>query len=134
MGMLTGGQIRRNVESGELVIKPFNSSMVMPASYDLLLQNRVLASPLAPDIRGTIVVLSDDSPIYFIQPEQMVAVMSAEWMQLPLDICGRFGIRSEYTRKGLNGFGGLQLDPGFRGHLTMTFRNLGPEPVPLTVN
>jgi len=48
-------------------------------------------------------------------------------------VCGRFGIRSAIARKGINAFGGVQLDPGFRGRLTMNLLNVGPEPVTLTL-
>jgi hypothetical protein len=64
----------------------------------------------------------------------MVGVISREKLRLPLDICGRFGIRSAFARKGINAFGGLQLDPGFRGRLTMNLLNVGPEPVTIALN
>jgi hypothetical protein len=63
----------------------------------------------------------------------MVAIISAEWLEFPLDVCGRFGIRSEFSRRGLNAFGGLQLDPGFKGRLTLALVNVGPEPITLTL-
>lgn len=134
MGTLSDSQIRRLVESGKLVIRPFEESLIQPASYDLRLGAKVLASPLSADILGAIVELSEKSPSYRVQSGQMVAVISAEWLELPLDVCGRFGIRSEFARRGLNAFGGLQLDPGFKGRLTMTLVNVGPEPITLTLS
>jgi len=60
-------------------------------------------------------------------------VLSLERIRLPLEISGRFGIRSAIARKGINAFGGVQLDPGFRGRLTMNLLNVGPEAVTLTL-
>jgi dCTP deaminase len=134
MGTLSDSQIRRLVESGKLIVRPFEESLVQPASYDLRLGAKVLASPLSADILGATVELSEKSPSYRVQSGQMIAVISAEWLELPLDMCGRFGIRSEFARRGLNAFGGLQLDPGFKGRLTMTLVNVGPEPITLTVS
>lgn len=132
MGTLSGSQIRRLVPSGELVVKPFDDSLVQPASYDLRLGSRVLASPLSPDIPGAVIELNEKSPSYKVQSGQMVAVISEEWLELPLTICGRFGIRSEFARRGMDAFGGPQLDPGFKGRLTINLLNVGPEPVTIT--
>jgi dCTP deaminase len=132
MGTLSDIQIRRLVKSAKLVIQPFEDDLVQPASYDLRLGGKILASPLGVDILGATIELNEKTPSYRVQPGQMVAVISAELLELPLDVCGRFGIRSEFSRRGLNAFGGLQLDPGFRGRLTLALVNVGPEPITLT--
>jgi len=134
MGTLSGLQIRRLVAAKKLVVDPFDDELVQPASYDLRLGDRVLASPLSPDILGNLIQLNEKSPTYRIQSGQMIAAISAERLELPLDICGRFGIRSEFARRGLIAFGGLQLDPGFRGRLTLNLLNVGPEPISVTLS
>jgi dCTP deaminase len=133
MGILSGAQIARLVKAGELVIEPFDEDLVQPATYDLRLGSKILASPLSPDILGAIVELNDRSPSYRIQSGQMIGAISGERLRLPLDICGRFGIRSGLARRGLNAFGGLQLDPGFEGRPIMNLLNVGPEPVTVTL-
>ena len=45
MGMLSGTQIRRLVKKGDLVLSPFDEGLVQPASYDLRLGPKILASP-----------------------------------------------------------------------------------------
>ena len=66
-----------------------------------------------------------------MQSGQMVAALSEERLELPLSICGRVGIRSEFARKGLNAFGGPQIDPGYEGRLILSLLNVGPEPITL---
>jgi len=134
MGALSGRQISNLVSTGELGIEPFEEDLVHPATYDLRLGSKVLASPLGPDELGAIIELNEKSPKYRIQTGQMVAVLSAEILRLPLNICGRFGIRSEFARMGTIAFGGVQIDPGFRGRLTLNLQNVGPEPVEIAVN
>ena len=134
MAVLSGRDIKQLVSSGKLVIEPFDERLVSPASYDLCVGHKILASPLGPSIPGAIIELSSRSPSYGIQSGQMVAVLSAEGLQLPLDICARFGIRSSFARKGIIAFGGLQIDPGFKGRLVMNLQNVGPEPVIVTWN
>jgi dCTP deaminase len=132
MGTITGRQIKGFVRNGKLGIEPFDESLIQGATYDLRLGRKILASPLSPDILGVVVELTKEKPSYDIQSGQMVGVISAERLLIPLDMSGRFGIRSSMARKGINAFGGLQLDPGFRGRLTMNLLNVGPEPVTLT--
>jgi dCTP deaminase len=134
MATLSGSQISRLVHAEELVIDPFEDELVQPASYDLRLGERLLASPLSPDIPGMVIELNEKSPTYRIQSGQMIAAISAERLELPLHICGSFGIRSGFARRGLIAFGGPQLDPGFKGRLTLNLLNVGPEPIGVTTS
>lgn len=134
MGTLSGRQIRELVKKGDLVIEPFDESLVQPATYDLLLGSKILASPLSSEKLGVVIELTDKDRSYRIHSGQMIGVISLEKLRLPLDISGRFGIRSAYARQGINAFGGLQLDPGFRGRLTLNLLNVGPEAVTLTLH
>lgn len=130
MGTLNGSQIRNLVKDGHLIIDPFDDSLVQPASYDLRLGTHILASPLGPNELGDEIQLSAQRSSYAIQTGQMVAVMSKERIEIPLDICSNsFGIRSEFVKKGLLCFGGPHLDPGWRGHLIVSLQNIGPEPM-----
>lgn len=134
MGVLSGRQITSLVGSGKLLIEPFNPEQIQPASYDLKIGKKILASPISPEKLGQVIILSKEKPSYAIQSGQMVGVISSERLEMPLELCGRFGIRSSFARLGINAFGGLQLDPGFRGRLTMNFLNVGPEPIPVKLN
>lgn len=133
MGMLSGSQIRRLVDSGDLILSPFEGKLVQPASYDLRLGSKVLASPLSQDILGAVIELNDRSQSYKVQSGQMVAAISEEYLELPLGVCGKVGIRSEFARRGMNAFGGPQVDPGYKGKLILSLLNVGPEPITLTL-
>ncbi len=132
MGVLSGAQIKRMVESGELLIEPFEDELVQPATYDLRVGHKILASPLSPEILGATVELNDKTNSYNIQSGQMISVLSFEKLELPLTVCGRPGIKSSFARQGINAFGGVQLDPGFRGRLFLNLLNVGPEAVAVT--
>ncbi|MBA7563236.1 dCTP deaminase, dUMP-forming [subsurface metagenome] len=134
MGILSGRQIKELVGNGRLQIKPFNVEQVQPASYDLKVGTKILASPVSPERLGSVVILKPEKPSYGILPGQMVGVLSLERLELPLEFCGKFGIRSAFARLGIDAFGGLQLDPGFRGRLIMNLLNVGPEPVAISLN
>ncbi len=135
MGALSGGQIVELVTKGELVIDPFDEKLVQPATYDLRLGDKILASPLGPVEHGGPVQLSRDRPSYDVITGQMVSVKSAEYIELPLTVAsGSFGIRSHYAKLGFIAFGGVQLDPGFHGVVIMNLQNVGPEPIPLKMN
>jgi len=129
MSTLTDRQIKSLVASGELVINPFDEALVQPATVDLRTHHKVLASPLGENQLGRVIDLREESDGYQIMPGQMVGVLSFEHMGLPSNISGRFGIRSSFARRGINAFGGIQLDPGFRGRLTLNLLNVGPEPI-----
>jgi len=129
MTVIAGKTIKRLVEEGKLRIEPFHEDAMEPASYDLRLGYKVLVSPVLGE-KGKIVDLRKEKDhSYLIQNGQFVSVLTEEKLALPNDFCGRFGLRSAYTRKGLLSFGGLQIDPGWRGHLVISLFNIGPEPV-----
>ncbi|MEN8615427.1 hypothetical protein ABFB09_09205 [Dehalogenimonas sp. THU2] len=129
MSVLTGRQIQRLIEEKTLKIEPFDTKLLEPATYDLRLFYKVLASPVGETNLGKVVDLRENPDGCEVLPGQMIAILSYETISLPLNLTGRFGIRSAFARKGMNAFGGLQLDPGFRGRLMMNLINVGPEPI-----
>ena len=64
-----------------------------------------------------------------IEPSEFVAVQTLEQIQLSKGICGRMGLRSKFTRRGLLMFSDLQIDPGFHGILTLSLFNATNRPV-----
>ncbi len=131
MAVLSDTSITQAVESGQLGIHPFHSDALQPASYDMRLHWKLLVSPTRHE-RGRIVDLRKEPLKKFaVEPGRFVGVLTEEKLNLPLTIIGRFGLRSEFTRHGLVAFGGIQIDPGFKGRLAISLFHAGPAPIEL---
>ena len=131
MAILSDSTIRRLHETGILGISPFHDDALQPASYDMRLHWSVLVSPTRYE-RGQEVDLRDEpDQTLHVDPGRFVGVLSEERLRFPLTVAARFGLRSEFTRHGLIAFGGIQIDPGFRGRLALSLFHAGPEPMPL---
>jgi dUTPase len=59
-------------------------------------------------------------------------VVTKERVKLSADYAGHLGLRSDFARKGLLLLAGLQIDPGFDGHLVLGLANLSPRAVDLS--
>lgn len=124
MAVLSRDSIDKLVDAKVLKIDPFYKAEpgTQPASYDLRLGRTIL-------IRGRRVDLDQEK--FSIRPGQFVAALTEEKLTLPADICGRFGVKSSFARKGLIAFGGIQIDPGFNGRVVVSLFNVGPENIEL---
>ncbi len=132
MAVLSGDMIERLVKAKVLEIVPFYSDGIMPATYDARLWKTILVTPSRRGEEGRPVHLDEEEgKRYMIKPGEFVAALTEEIVGLPADICGRFGLRSTVTRKGLVAFGGVQIDPGFVGRLSISLFNVGPEDIEL---
>jgi deoxycytidine triphosphate deaminase len=76
MGILSGKQICNLVKRKKLVIEPFAPEFIQPASYDLRLGRKILASPLSSENLGMVIELTEKNPNYQIHSGQMVGVLS----------------------------------------------------------
>lgn len=126
MGVLPDIKIKELVEKSEL-IKPFDESLLGPASYDMRVGRKVLKS--TKEKEGSPIVDMEKEQVLQIGTGEFVEIMTLERVQLPPNICARIGIRSYFTRKGLIPFAGPQVDPGFKGHLIISVFNTGPRPI-----
>lgn len=127
MSVISGETMERLIKSKELILEPFDKECLQPASIDLRAGGRAMKSSVI-DERGMVVDLARESKTA-VFPGQFAAVLTLEKLALPLNICGRVGLRSFYARKGLISFHGTQVDPGFSGHLVVPIVNMGPEPI-----
>lgn len=131
MSVLSDTSISQAVKSGKLGIRPFHSDALQPASYDMRLYWKLLVSPTRYE-KGNIVDLrKEPHRQYSIEPGRFVGILTEEKLGFPLTMSGRFGLRSEFTRHGLVSFGGIQIDPGFKGRLAISLFHAGPEPIML---
>jgi dCTP deaminase len=131
MTVLSDTSIKNAVSSGELSILPFHDDALQPASYDMRLYWKILVSPMRHENGRTIDLRKEPNHTFLVEPGRFVGILTEEKVSLPLTMVGRFGLRSEFTRHGLVAFGGIQIDPGFKGRLAISLFHAGPEPIPL---
>jgi dCTP deaminase len=139
--VLSDRTIRRLVESGSLVVDPWDESLVQPASVDLRLgdsfrvfhNHRVTAIDLRDPPRNLTeeVVVPPDEP-FAIHPGEFVLGRTLEYVEIPDDVVARIEGKSSLGRLGLivHATAGF-VDPGFRGTLTLEITNLTRVPIKL---
>ena len=121
--MLADAEIRAAIASKELVIEPFDDNAVEPASYDLSVGRVLLAGRGIVDPRRDKVIL---------RTGDWAEIETLERLELPTNIAATYGVRSSVTRRGIDWFGGPQIDPGYRGRLFVSLFN--PTSQPFEVN
>jgi len=126
MAVLSDRQIKEYAQKKKL-IEPFDENLLGPASYDLRVGQRVLKSIRKKE--ETPIVNLELERVLQIGTGEFIEVLTLEKVNLPENICGRMGIRSFFTRKGLVSFVGPQVDPGFKGNLVISLFNTGPRTI-----
>src|SRR5215218_9581139 len=133
--VLSDGTILRLVEEGQITIRPWDRTMVQPASVDLRLGNtfRVFHNHLAAPRQNLTEQLqvSDEEP-FVIHPGEFVLGRTLEWVELPDDVVARIEGKSSLGRLGLivHATAGF-VDPGWKGTLTLEITNLTRVPIKL---
>jgi dCTP deaminase len=140
--VLSDGTIRRLVESGRIVIRPFDAALIQPASIDLRLGDsfRVFHNHRAEaiDLRaGPPAGLTEEVEVgaeegFVIHPGEFCLGRTAEWVELPDDVVARIEGKSSLGRLGLivHATAGF-IDPGWKGTLTLELNNLTRVPIKL---
>ncbi len=120
-------EIQASVAAGDLVISPFDQEKLQGASYDLSLGGEALVS----HSDQKIVLEPNSSSLLHLEPGAFALVLTKELLKFPLDIAGVIGMRSSLARKGLVLLAGMQIDPGFEGHLRFGLYNASPRRITL---
>jgi dCTP deaminase len=140
--VLSDGTIRRLVDEGRIVVKPWDPSLVQPASVDLRLGDtfRVFNNHKAAaiDLRDgppqglTEQVDANETDGFVIHPGEFCLGRTAEWVELPDDVVARIEGKSSLGRLGLivHATAGF-IDPGWKGTLTLELNNLTRVPIKL---
>ena len=140
--MLSDGTIRRLVDEGRIVIKPWEPALVQPASVDLRLgdsfrvfsNHKVTKIDLregpAQNLTEEVVVTEEEG--FVIHPGEFCLGRTAEWVELPDDVVARIEGKSSLGRLGLivHATAGF-IDPGWKGTLTLELNNLTRVPIKL---
>jgi dCTP deaminase len=125
---LSNVEIRQELDSGNVVISPYDPAMLQPASYDMKVGKTAATVPRNGEPR-----INLESEHTLIIPGYAPAVIwTKEELTLPLNMVGHFGVKSSLSRRGLFASVGIQIDPGFKGPLSVSLMNMTPNAAALT--
>ncbi|MFS8104821.1 dCTP deaminase [Lentzea alba] len=138
--LLSDQDLRKEVESGRLLLDPFDVEMVQPSSIDVRLDryfrvfNNTKYTHIDPSIQQddlTSLVETDGEP-FVLHPGEFVLGSTYEMVTLPDDLAGRLEGKSSLGRLGLltHSTAGF-IDPGFSGHITLELSNVANLPITL---
>lgn len=120
-------EISAAVNGGQIGIIPFEPGKLQGASYDLSLGGEALVS----HSDEKIVLEPKSSVLLHLEPGAFALVLTKELLKFPMDVAGVIGMRSSLAGKGLILLSGMQIDPGFEGHLRFGLYNASPRRITL---
>lgn len=125
--LMTDFEIKDAIKSKQIEIKPFDLEKLQGASYDFAIGGESLVSRSDKKI-----LLEPKSSVNLnLEAGDFALVLTKEYIKLPLDVTGVIGMRSSLARKGLILLAGMQIDPGFEGHLRFGLYNASPRRITL---
>jgi dCTP deaminase len=139
--LLSDRDIIAAVESGQLVVDPWDAELLQPSSVDVRLDryfrvfNNTQYTHIDPGLQQdeltTLVEPKGDDP-FVLHPGEFVLGSTLEIVTLPDDLAGRLEGKSSLGRLGLltHSTAGF-IDPGFTGHLTLELSNVANLPIML---
>jgi deoxycytidine triphosphate deaminase len=123
MTMMHRDQIKEAMTERYLTIEPFGEEALQPASYNCRLGNEAITSSRRekedPSKKGLLTIPAGDFAL----------VKTYERLKLSPSVAGHIGLRSHYSKKGLDILAGPQIDPGFDGYLVVGLTNLSPRDI-----
>ncbi|ALE86307.1 dCTP deaminase [Pseudonocardia sp. EV170527-09] len=139
--LLSDGDLRKDIESGRLVLDPWDVEMLQPSSVDVRLDRffRVFQNsrythidPAQQQDELTTPVETPDGESFVLHPGEFVLGSTFERVGLPDDLAGRLEGKSSLGRLGLltHSTAGF-IDPGFTGHITLELSNVANLPITL---
>jgi dCTP deaminase len=137
--VLSDRTIRAEIDSGRIVIEPFDPDLIQPSSIDVRVDNRfrVFHNARYPyiDVRQPMddlteaVTVPPDRP-FILHPGEFVLGQTLERVTLPDDLVARLEGKSSLGRLGLliHSTAGF-VDSGFSGNLTLELSNVANLPI-----
>lgn len=137
--VLSDKDLLDEIESGKLVITPFDKQHIQPSSIDLLLgfEFRVFKNIHKPflDLREPVYDYMEkieikDGQRLIIHPREFILGTSIETVKIPTHLLARLDGKSSLGRLGLivHATAGF-IDPGFEGQITYEITNLSNIPI-----
>lgn len=139
--LLSDRDLTAFLKSGELVVEPFEPSLVQPSSIDVRLDrffrvfNNHLHTHIDPSVRQddltTLVEVEDGQP-FVLHPDEFVLASTLEVVTLGAGLAARLEGKSSLGRLGLlvHSTAGF-IDPGFSGAVTLELSNVASLPIKL---
>ena len=139
--LLNDRDIIAAVESGRLVVDPWDAELLQPSSVDVRLDryfrvfNNTQYTHIDPGLQQdeltSLIEPKGDDP-FVLHPGEFVLGSTLEVVTLPDDLAGRLEGKSSLGRLGLltHSTAGF-IDPGFTGHLTLELSNVANLPIML---
>jgi dCTP deaminase len=141
VSVLADRDIRAAIETGRVVVRPYDPADLQPSSVDLHLDRsfRVFRNNRYPyiDVRQPqpdlteLLHVADDEP-FVLHPGEFVLGQTLEWVELGDDLVARLEGKSSLGRLGLliHSTAGY-VDPGWKGNLTLELSNVANLPIAL---
>ncbi|WP_199423078.1 dCTP deaminase [Actinotalea solisilvae] len=139
--LLSDRDIRTELDSGRILLDPYEPSMLQPSSIDVRLDKffRLFDNHKYPFIDPAqdqpdltrLVEVERDEP-FILHPGEFVLGSTYEAVTLPDDVAARLEGKSSLGRLGLltHSTAGF-IDPGFTGHVTLELSNVATLPIKL---
>jgi dCTP deaminase len=137
--LLSDRDIRAELDSGRVVLDPYEPAMIQPSSIDVRLDRYFrlfdnhkypVIDPAAeqPDLTH-LVDVGNEEP-FVLHPGEFVLASTYEAVTLPDDVAARLEGKSSLGRLGLltHSTAGF-IDPGFSGHVTLELSNVATLPI-----
>lgn len=126
--LLSDNDIMLETLNERLVIDPFESGNIQPASIDIRLDRHFIHWAPGSKTDG----IPKEAEVFTIMPQQFILGQTFERIKLPDNIAGRIEGKSSWGRRGLTihvtaGY----IDPGFDGKLTLEICNMSNRPIVL---
>jgi dCTP deaminase len=139
--LLSDRDLVSEIKSGQLVLDPFEPSLVQPSSIDVRLDrlfrvfNNHLYTHIDPAERQddlTALVEVPDGEAFILHPGEFVLASTLETVTLGQQLAARLEGKSSLGRLGLlvHSTAGF-IDPGFSGHVTLELSNVASLPIRL---
>jgi len=137
--VLSDAAIRRLIESGRILVEPYDPALMQPSSLDVRVDRlfRVFRNSRYPyiDVKQeqeelTELVEANGAEPFILHPGEFVLGSTLERIMLPDDLVARLEGKSSLGRLGLliHSTAGF-IDPGWDGHVTLELSNVANLPI-----
>lgn len=129
MTILQDSAIIHQIDTDQLVIRPFSRDLIQPASIDVRLGPTIKIA----QYKGYRIHNLIDDGVFHLSQGVFVLAATLEWIEIPPSLAAVLAGKSSLARRGLVLESAGYVDPGWRGELTLELANLSPRPIPLTL-